>query len=95
MLYVTLCNRPHAGEGRRARHAPTMAARTSSQAAHPGWHTEVSMRIGRNVIAPTILSICTVGSLVVGPVLALTAATAPVSASVAVTAKPAMIGYHL
>jgi len=53
------------------------------------------MRIGRNVIAPTILSICTVGSLVVGPVLALTAATAPVSASVAVTAKPAMIGYHL
>ena len=52
------------------------------------------MRIRRNIIAPTILSICTVGSLVAGPVLALTAAAAPASASVAATAKPAMIVFH-
>ena len=55
---------------------------------------EVVMRIRRNIIAPTILSICTVGSLVAGPVLALTAAAAPASASVAATVKPAMIGFH-
>ena len=52
------------------------------------------MRIRRNIIAPTILSICTVGSLVAGPVLALTAAAAPASASVAVTVKPAIMFYH-
>jgi hypothetical protein len=52
------------------------------------------MRTRRNIIAPTILTICTVGSLVGGPVLALTAAAAPASASVAVTVKPAMIGFH-
>ena len=55
---------------------------------------EAVMRIRRNIIAPTILSICTVGSLVAGPVLALTAAAAPASASVAATAKPAMIVFH-
>jgi len=52
------------------------------------------MRIRRNIIAPTILSICTVGSLVAGPVLALTSAAAPASATVAVTVKPAMIVFH-
>lgn len=52
------------------------------------------MRIRRNIIAPTILTICTVGSLVAGPVLALTAAAMPTSASVAVSVKPAMIGFH-
>ena len=77
-----------------ARHAPKVAAGTSLQAAHPGWSTEVSMRIRRNIVAPTIFTICTVGSLVAGPVLALTAAAAPASASVAVTATPAMIVYH-
>ena len=54
---------------------------------------EAVMRIRRNIIAPTILSICTVGSLVAGPVLALTAA--PASASVAVSSKPNMVVLHL
>lgn len=52
------------------------------------------MRIGRNIIAPTILTICTVGSLVVGPVLAFTSVTTSASASVATTVKPAMISFH-
>ena len=52
------------------------------------------MRIGRNIIAPLVLTVCTVGSLAVGPVLAFAAAAAPASASVAATVKPAMIGFH-
>jgi hypothetical protein len=55
---------------------------------------EAVMRIRRNILAPTILTICTVGSLVAGPVLALTAAATPASASVAVTVKPAIMFYH-
>jgi hypothetical protein len=55
---------------------------------------EAVMRIRRNIIAPIILSICTVGSLVAGPVLALTAAAAPASASVAVTATPDFTFFH-
>jgi hypothetical protein len=55
---------------------------------------EAVMRIRRNIIAPTILSICTVGSLVAGPVLALTAAAAPASASVAATVRPDIVVMH-
>jgi hypothetical protein len=55
---------------------------------------EVDMRIRRNILAPAILTIGTVGSLVAGPVLALTSAAAPASAAVAVTATPAAIGMH-
>ena len=55
---------------------------------------EAVMRIRRNIIAPTILTICTVGSLVAGPVLALTAAAMPASASVGAVAKPGMISFH-
>jgi hypothetical protein len=42
------------------------------------------MRIRRNIIAPAILTIGTIGSLVAGPVLALTTAAAPASTAVAV-----------
>jgi hypothetical protein len=44
---------------------------------------EVDMRIRRNILAPAILTISTVGALVSGPVLALTAAAAPAATGVA------------
>ena len=46
------------------------------------------MRIRRNILAPAILTVATIGSVVAGPVLALTSAAAPASAGVAVTASP-------
>lgn len=52
------------------------------------------MRIRRNILAPTILAIGTIGSLVAGPVLALTTAAAPATAAVAISIKPAAIVYH-
>jgi hypothetical protein len=56
---------------------------------------EVVMRIRRNILAPVILTLGTVGSLVAGPVLALTTTAAPATAAVAVgTAKPLMIVHH-
>ena len=42
------------------------------------------MRIRRNILAPALVTIATVGSLVAGPVLALTTAAAPVTSAVAV-----------
>jgi hypothetical protein len=41
------------------------------------------MRIRRNILAPAILTISTVGALVSGPVLALTAVAAPAATGVA------------
>jgi len=55
---------------------------------------EVVMRIRRNIIAPVLLTVGTVGSLVAGPVLALTTAATPAATSVAISAQPAMFGYH-
>jgi hypothetical protein len=56
---------------------------------------EVVMRIRRNILGPVILTLGTVGSLVAGPVLALTTTAAPATAAVAVGgASPNMIGYH-
>jgi hypothetical protein len=52
------------------------------------------MRIRRNIIAPAILTIGTVGSLVAGPVLALTSAAAPASTAVAVGASPDYVVMH-
>lgn len=52
------------------------------------------MRIRRSIIAPAILTIGTVGSLVAGPVLALTTAATPASAAVALTAKPDVVYMH-
>jgi hypothetical protein len=52
------------------------------------------MRIRRNVLAPAILTIGTIGSLVAGPVLALTSAAAPASTAVAVSATPAAMYAH-
>jgi hypothetical protein len=54
---------------------------------------EAVMRIRRNILAPAILTVGTIGSLVAGPVLALTTAAAPASASVAVTVHPDMQVY--
>jgi len=42
------------------------------------------MRIRRNILGPTILTLGTIGSLVAGPVLALTTTAAPATAAVAV-----------
>ena len=42
------------------------------------------MRIRRNILAPVILTLGTIGSLVAGPVLALTTTAAPATAAVAV-----------
>ena len=52
------------------------------------------MRIRRTILAPAILTIGTTGALVVGPVLALTSAAAPVSGAVAVSATPNVIIMH-
>ena len=52
------------------------------------------MRIRRKIIAPVILAVGTVGSLVAGPVLALTTAATPAATSVALAAHPDMWGYH-
>jgi hypothetical protein len=52
------------------------------------------MRIRRNILAPAILTIGTIGALVAGPVLALTTAAAPASASVAATITPDAIVMH-
>ena len=41
------------------------------------------MRIRRNILAPAILTLGTVGSLVAGPVLALTTTAAPATVAVA------------
>ena len=42
------------------------------------------MRIRRNILAPAILTIGTIGSLIAGPVLALTSTAAPAGTAVAV-----------
>jgi hypothetical protein len=52
------------------------------------------MRIRRNILAPAILTVGTIGSLVAGPVLALTTAAAPASAAVAVSHSPDVIISH-
>ena len=53
------------------------------------------MRIRRNILAPAILTLGTVGSLVAGPVLALTTTAAPATAAVAVGGvHPNMIVQH-
>jgi hypothetical protein len=54
----------------------------------------VVMRIRRNILAPAILAVGTIGSLVAGPVLALTTAAAPATSAVAVSANPAVITFH-
>ncbi len=56
---------------------------------------EVVMRIRRNILGPVILTLGTVGSLVAGPVLALTATAAPATAAVAaVHVSSNMVGWH-
>jgi len=55
---------------------------------------EAVMRIRRKILAPVILTIGTIGSLVAGPVLALTTAAAPAGGAVAVTMNPNMTVYH-
>jgi ABC-type uncharacterized transport system substrate-binding protein len=55
---------------------------------------EAVMRIRRNILASAILTIGTVGSLVAGPVLALTTAAVPAGTAVAVSVTPNLMGYH-
>jgi hypothetical protein len=53
------------------------------------------MRTKRNILAPALLTIGAVGSVIAGPVLALTTAAAPgATAVVAASASPNVIGYH-
>lgn len=52
------------------------------------------MRIRRNILAPAILTIGTIGSLVAGPVLAVTAAAAPTGGAVAVSVNPDLLTMH-
>jgi hypothetical protein len=52
---------------------------------------EVIMRIRRTILAPAILAIGTIGSLVVGPVLAVTTAATPAATA---AAAPNIMGYH-
>ena len=51
------------------------------------------MRIRRNILAPAILTIGTIGSLVAGPVLSLTTAAAPAGGAVAVSTHPGLMWY--
>ena len=51
------------------------------------------MRIRRSILAPAILTVGTVGSLVAGPILTLTTAAAPAGSAVAVSAHPNFM-YH-
>jgi hypothetical protein len=55
---------------------------------------EAVMRIRRNIIAPVILTIGTIGSVVAGPVLALTTAAAPAGSAVAVHISPDVMIAH-
>jgi hypothetical protein len=55
---------------------------------------EAVMRIRRNILAPAIVTIATIGSLVAGPVLALTTAAAPSTTAVAVGATSNGIVMH-
>jgi hypothetical protein len=55
---------------------------------------EVIMRIRRTILAPAILTIGTAGALVVGPVLALSTAAAPVTATAAISATPNLTIMH-
>jgi hypothetical protein len=52
------------------------------------------MRIRRNILASAILTVGTIGSLVAGPVLALTTTAAPASAAVAIHAMPDVVPMH-
>jgi hypothetical protein len=55
---------------------------------------EAVMRIRRKILAPTILTIGTIGSLVAGPVLAVTIAAAPTDGAVAVGMHPDFMVYE-
>ena len=56
---------------------------------------EAVMRIRRNILAPALITISTVGALVAGPVLAVTSAVAPAATGVAaVQVTPAFMAYH-
>jgi hypothetical protein len=54
------------------------------------------MRIRRTIIAPVVLTMGTLGSLAIGPTMAILSTTAPAAVSVAagVTITPNM-GYHI
>lgn len=52
------------------------------------------MRIRRNILAPAILAVGTIGSVVAGPVLALTTTAAPASTAVAATVTSNAIIMH-
>jgi hypothetical protein len=69
--------------------------RTRVWAVDLGKRMEAVMRIRRNILAPAILTIGTIGSLVAGPVLALTTTAAPTASAVAVGhVSPAILAYH-
>jgi hypothetical protein len=55
---------------------------------------EVIMRIWRTVLAPAILTVGTIGSLLAGPVPVLTITTAPASAPVSLCVSPNGIVLH-
>ena len=55
---------------------------------------EAGMRIRRKILAPAILTVGTIGSLLAGPVPALTINTAPASAPVSVCISPSGIVLH-
>jgi hypothetical protein len=52
------------------------------------------MRIRRNILAPAILTVGTIGSLLAGPLPALTITTAPASAPASVCLSPNGIVMH-
>jgi hypothetical protein len=90
-IYPSLCKQQQTGErskvlvqGRRTK----VWALTSENA----WRQ--IMRIRRNILAPAILTIGTIGSLVAGPVLALTSTAAPAGTAVAVSVHADYMTYN-
>jgi hypothetical protein len=55
---------------------------------------EVIMRIRRTVLAPAMVTIGTVGALVVGPVLSLTTAATAITAATTASATPNGVIMH-
>jgi hypothetical protein len=90
-IYTNLCNQPKTGERTKM---SVSGRRTRVWAVDLGKRMEADMRVRRNILAPAILTVGTVGSLVAGPVLALTTSAAPATAAVAISASPNMVIMH-
>jgi hypothetical protein len=70
------------------------AAGSRVEAVDLGKRTEVVMRTWRTILAPAILTVGTIGSLVAGPGFSLTITAAPAPSAVAVCVSPHGVVIH-